>query len=132
LASVEAADAFRLSLIGQVAATYLQIRAAEEQIALAERTVTGRRQGLEIARKRMNAGVTSSVDFDQSALLVTQAESELAELRRTVAQSQNLLTVLIGGPLPEPLPAARPLADPGIYAKVEPGLPSDLLNNRPD
>lgn len=132
LASVEAADAFRLSLVGQVAATYLQIRAAEEQIALAERTVAGRRQGLELARRRMDAGVTSSVDFDQAALLVTQAEAELAELRRTVAQAENLLTVLIGGPLADPLPAARPLADPGIYARVEPGLPSDLLTNRPD
>lgn len=132
LATVEAVDAFRVSLIGQVAATYLQIRTAEEQIALAERTVTGRRQGLEIARKRMDAGVTSSVDFDQAQLLVTQAENELAELRRTVAQSQNLLTVLIGGPLPEPIPAPRTLADPGIYANVQPGLPSDLLTNRPD
>lgn len=132
LASQEAADAFRLSLIGQVAATYLQIRAGEEQIALAERTVVGRRRGVEIARKRMDAGVTSSVDFDQAALLVTQAEAELAELRRTVEQSQNLLTVLVGGPISQPLPPARPLSDPGIYANVEPGLPSDLLANRPD
>ncbi len=132
LASAEAADAFRVSLVGQVAATYLQIRAGEEQIALAERTVTGRRAGLQIARKRMDAGVTSSVDYDQAALLVTQAENELAELRRTVGQAQNLLTVLVGGPIAEPLPPARPLSDPGIYAKVEPGLPSDLLTNRPD
>lgn len=132
LATVEAADAFRLSLIGQVAATYLQIRAGEERIALAERTVTGRRDGLKIARRRMDAGVTSSVDYDQAALLVTQAEAELADLRRTTAQSENLLTVLIGGPLPPPLPAPRPLADPGIYAKVDAGLPSALLTNRPD
>ena len=132
LASVEAADAFRLTLIGQVAATYLQIRAGEERIALAERTVTGRRDGLKIAKKRMDAGVTSSVDYDQAALLVTQAEAELAELRRTTAQSENLLTVLIGGPLATALPAPRPLSDPGIYAKVDPGLPSALLTNRPD
>lgn len=132
LATVEAADAFRLSLIGQVAATYLQIRAGEEQIALAERTVTGRQAGLKIARKRMDAGVTSSVDYDQAALLVTQAESELAELRRTTAQAENLLTVLVGGPIADPLPAPRPLADPGIYANVQPGLPSALLTNRPD
>lgn len=132
LATVEAADAFRLTLIGQVAATYLQIRAGEERIALAERTVTGRREGLKIARRRMDAGVTSSVDFDQAALLVTQAEAELADLRRTTAQSENLLTVLIGGPLIGPLTPPRPLADPGIYAKVDPGLPSALLTNRPD
>lgn len=132
LASVEAADAFRLTLIGQVAATYLQIRAGQEQIVLAERTVTGRREGLKIAKKRMDAGVTSTVDYDQAALLVTQAEAALADLRRSTAQSENLLTVLIGGPMATPLPAARPLADPGIYANVAPGLPSALLTNRPD
>ena len=132
LATVEAERAFRLSLIGQVAATYLQIRAGEEQIALAQRTVTGRREGLRIARLRMDAGVTSTVDFDQAALLVTQAETELAELRRTTGQSENLLTVLVGGPIAETLPAPRSLADPGQYAKIEPGLPSDLLVNRPD
>ena len=132
LATVEAERAFRLSLIGQVAATYLQIRAGEEQIALAQRSVTGRREGLRIAGLRERAGVTSTVDFDQAALLVTQAETELAELRRTSEQSANLLTVLVGGPIAAPLPAPRPLSDPAQYASVEPGLPSDLLLNRPD
>ncbi len=72
LATVEAECAFRLSLVGQVAATYLQIRAAEEQIALAERTVASRKEGLGIAKRRMDAGVTSSVDYDQAAALLTQ------------------------------------------------------------
>lgn len=132
LATVEAERAFRLSLIGQVAATYLQIRAGEEQIALAERSVTGRREGLVIARKRMDAGVTSTVDYDQAALLVTQAETELADLRRTTQQSENLLTVLVGGPIADTLPAPRPLSDPGQYTNLQPGLPSSLLENRPD
>ncbi|MBB3878783.1 efflux transporter outer membrane subunit [Sphingomonas pseudosanguinis] len=132
LATVEAERAFRLSLVGQVAATYLQIRAAEEQIALAERTVTSRREGLGIAKRRMDAGVTSSVDYDQAVALLTQAETQLAELRRTVAQSQNLLTVLVGGPITGPLPAGRRLGDQNQFAAIEPGLPSALLVNRPD
>lgn len=132
LATVEAERAFRLSLVGQVAATYLQIRAAEEQIALAERTVTSRREGLGIAKRRMDAGVTSSVDYDQAVALLTQAETQLAELRRTVAQSQNLLTVLVGGPITGPLPAGRRLGDQNQFAAIAPGLPSALLVNRPD
>lgn len=132
LATVEAERAFRLSLVGQVAATYLQIRAAEEQIALAEQTVTSRRDGLGIAKRRMDAGVTSSVDYDQAAALLTQAETQLAELRRTVAQSQNLLTVLVGGPITGRLPAGRRLNDQNQFAAIEPGLPSALLVNRPD
>ncbi len=132
LATVEAERAFRLSLVGQVAATYLQIRAAEEQIALAERTVASRKEGLSIAKRRMDAGVTSSVDYDQAAALLTQAETQLAELRRMVAQSQNLLTVLVGGPITGPLPAGRTLSDQNQFAAIEPGLPSALLVNRPD
>ena len=116
LATIEAERSFRLSLVSQVAATYLSIRAGEERIALAERTLEARREGLRIARIRMERGVTSSVDFDQSTLLVTQAEAELAELRRTTAQSENLLTVLIGlgaGPLIDyAVAAAAQLADP--------------------
>jgi multidrug efflux system outer membrane protein len=132
LATVEAERSFRLSLVSQVAATYLSIRAGEERIALAERTLQGRREGLRIARLRMERGVTSSVDFDQSMLLVTQAEAELAELRRTTGQSENLLTVLIGGPLNGPLPEARPLSQSAQFNAIDPGLPSALLANRPD
>jgi len=80
----------------------------------------------------MDAGVTSSVDYDQAAALLTQAETQLAELRRTVAQSQNLLTVLVGGPITGPLPAGRRLGDQNQFAAIEPGLPSALLVNRPD
>ncbi len=132
LATVEAERSFRLSLIGQVAAAYYTIRSGEERIALAERTVAARREGLRIARRRMEAGVTSSVDFDQSAILVTQAETELAELNRTTGQSRNLLTVLVGGPVEGTLPAPRPIADSGQFAGLDAGLPSALLANRPD
>lgn len=133
LSTVEAERAFRLSLVSQVAATYLTIRAGEERIALAERTVTTRREGLRIAKLRFDRGVTSSVDYNQSELLVTQAEAELAELRRTTGQAQNLLTVLVGGPIdPATLPAPRSINDAGQFAAIDPGLPSALIANRPD
>ncbi|MFV0624874.1 efflux transporter outer membrane subunit [Sphingomonas sp. ac-8] len=133
LSTVEAERAFRLSLVSQVAATYLTVRAGEERIALAERTVTSRREGLRIAKLRFDRGVTSSVDYNQSQLLVTQAEAELAELRRTTGQAQNLLTVLVGGPIdPATLPTPRSINDAGQFAAIDPGLPSALIANRPD
>jgi multidrug efflux system outer membrane protein len=132
LATVEAERAFRLSLIGQVAATYLSIRSDEERIALAERTLESRREGQRIARLRMESGVTSSIDFDQANLLLTQAETELAELERTLGQSRNLLTVLVGGPIAGDLPAPRPISDTGQVRDLDAGLPSALLANRPD
>jgi multidrug efflux system outer membrane protein len=125
LATVEAQRAFRLSLIGNVAATYYAIRSGEEGIELAERTVASRQYALEVAKLRLDAGVTSSVDYEQAAILVTQAQTQLAELQRTTAQQRNQLTVLIGGPLENELPDASSIA-------LDPGLPSALLVNRPD
>lgn len=123
----------RLSLIGQVAATYLTLRSAEERILLAERSVASRRQGLRIAGRRLGAGIASTVDYDQAALLVTQAETEKAELERVRSQASNLLTLLVGGPIAEaPLPEGRAITDAGQFRDIDVGLPSDLLANRPD
>ncbi len=71
LATVEAERAFRLSLIGQVAATYVTIRSGEERTALAQRSLIDRREGLRIATRRADAGVTSVVDQEQARLLLT-------------------------------------------------------------
>lgn len=132
LATIEGARAYRLSLIAQVASTYFAIQAGEERIALAERALAGRREGVRIAQRRMEVGVTSTVDLDQATLLLTQAESELADLRRTLQELRNLLDVLTGGPVTEPLPEGLPLGDARQVRPIEPGLPSLLLVHRPD
>lgn len=132
LATVEAQRAFRLSLISNVAATYYAIRAGEEGIALAERTVASREYAREVAKLRLDAGVTSSVDYEQAAVLVTQAETQLADLRRTTGEQRNRLTILVGGPLDGTLPQARSIEDPGQFGALDAGLPSSLLVNRPD
>src|SRR3546814_2216804 len=75
-------------------------READERIALAEATVRSRREGLRIAKRRLDAGVTSALDFRQAESLLTQAETELAGLHLAKAQNDNFLAVLTGGPLP--------------------------------
>jgi multidrug efflux system outer membrane protein len=132
LATVEAQRAFRLSLIRNVASVYYAIRSGEEGADLAARTLESRRESLEIAKLRLDAGVTSTVDYEQAAVLVTQAETQLAELQRTTDQDRNLLMVLVGGPVAAPLPSGRDSADAGQFDALKPGLPSSLLVNRPD
>ena len=132
LASVAGADAFRLALISDVAATYLSIVAGEEGIAWAQRTLGARLEGYDIAKIRLDAGVTSNVDYDQSALLVWQAQTQMAELRRTTEQARNALAVLVDGPVITALPTGRSIADQALFGPIDPGLPSDLLTNRPD
>jgi outer membrane protein, multidrug efflux system len=133
LATVEGQRAFRLTLIRQVAIAYFTLRENEERIALSERTLAARRESLEIARLRLDAGVTSSADYDQAVTLMTDAQSQLAELRRTRAVAENLLVVLVGGPIDlTTLPPPVPLAKQQMFDRLDAGLPSDLLVNRPD
>jgi multidrug efflux system outer membrane protein len=132
LATVEAEKAFRLSLIADVASAYLALREADERISLAEATVDSRQKGLEIARLRLEAGVTSALDYRQAETLLTQAETELATLRRTRATTRNQLDVLLGGPVEGALPDPLPLKAQGLTGELGAGLPSDLLLNRPD
>ncbi len=132
LATVEAARAFQRSLARDVALTYLAALEAEERIALAVRTVQARSDQLRIARRRLDAGVTSELEFRQAETLLTQAEAELAGLRLTRAQNQNLLAVLVGGPIGDDLPMPRSLANQVGATALSAGLPSNLLESRPD
>lgn len=132
LATIEAERAVRLSLVRAVASTYLGALEAAERIRLAEATVQSRRDGLEIARVRLDAGITSELEFRQAESLLTQAETELAGLRLTQKQAENALTVLVGGPVARALPEPLPLAGQATRATLAPGLPSELLVARPD
>jgi len=132
LSTVQAQRAFRLSLIRQVTATYLASLEAAERIQLAEATVASRREGLEIARVRFEAGITSALDFRQAESLLTQAEAELAALRLTRARTANALAVLVGGSVDGELPQPRPLTEQLSDRTLAAGLPSELLVARPD
>lgn len=131
-ATIEAARSFQLSLVREVALAYFALLESSERLELAAATVESRREGLRIAQRRLDAGVTSALDFRQSETLLTQAETELAALRFTKAQDENLLTALVGGPVAEPLPAPLPLAEQTKVATLAAGIPSDLLTTRPD
>jgi outer membrane protein, multidrug efflux system len=132
LATVQAQRAFRLTLIRDVASTYFTSREASERAALAEATVRSRQEGLRIARRRLDAGVPSALDFRQAESLLTQAETELAGLRLARARSDNFLAVLVGGPVPANLGLPLPLARQRRAVTIAAGLPSELLVVRPD
>lgn len=132
LATVAAQRAFYLSLIGDVASTYYQLVETREQIALAQATIDSRREALRIAQLRLDSGVTSALPFRQAESLLTQAEQQLAMQKLTEARLRNALIVLVGGRIPEPLPEGRTLIAQDHGLRLEAGLPSQLLLNRPD
>jgi multidrug efflux system outer membrane protein len=129
--TIHAQRSFQIGLIADVAEAYLTERELDARIALAERTVQSRGRALEIGRVRLNAGVTSGLDYRQIEVLLTQSQTQLANLQLQRAQTRNALEFLVGG-VPAPLPAALPLGGQGIVEDISAGLPSDLLANRPD
>jgi multidrug efflux system outer membrane protein len=132
LASDEARKSVQISLVAEVANAYLNLRAAEVSLDLTQSTLKSRQDSYDIVRRRYEGGVASELDLNQSKSLVDQAAAALAILARTRAQSINALVLLLGTPLPADLPAPADFSQDQMLAAIPAGLPSDLLERRPD
>lgn len=132
LASVEARRAVRLAVIGAVADAYWNERLADEQLALTRSTLADWRASLDITRLRRDAGQSSGADMAQAEGLVRQAQADLAQRERELAQATNALTLAVGVPLSGDLLPPTPLMEQPIRTALAAGTPSDLLARRPD
>jgi len=131
LATEEARKTVQISLIAQVANTYLTFLADEELLSLTQQTLRTREESLRLTRLRFENGVSSKLDLQQAVSLVEQARTTRAQAQRQRAQDLNLLTLLVGQPIPDNLPAGATLATTNL-PDLPAGLPSDLLMSRPD
>jgi multidrug efflux system outer membrane protein len=132
LATVEARRATHLALVGQVVTEYLRQRAFEEQHAIARRTEALVGEGVDLTRRLFAAGQRSELDAQTAEAQLYAARAELSRLERLRAQSQHVLAVLIGQPVPADLPDAQPLDTQAIIADLPAGVPSEVLLRRPD
>src|SRR5438552_2407080 len=87
--------ALRLSLIGDVATAYFDLRAADLNLAIARRTLDSRRQTLALARRRLDQGLISELDVRQFEAEVASPAASVADFERQVAQQENAQTVLV-------------------------------------
>jgi multidrug efflux system outer membrane protein len=131
LATEEARRTTQISLVASVANTYLTLLADDELLALTQQTLKTREESDRLTRLRFENGVVSKLELQQSLSLVEGARAELARFQRQRAQDANLLTLLVGQPIPENLPAGATLATTEL-PELPAGLPSDLLTIRPD
>lgn len=132
LATEEARSAIVISLIAQVATTYLFERELDERIAIAQQTLTTREDSYRIAKRRYEVGYASKLDAAQADALLNQARADRASLLRQRDQNHNALTLLVG--IPVVTQENRPLSqiERDFVRTLSAGLPSDLLLNRPD
>lgn len=131
LATDEGRRAATLALISQVANQYLALRELDERVALARRTIASRRESLRIFTRRFEVGSTSKLDLAQVQTLAAQAESLGAALEQARAAQAHALSQLLGATIDLP-PDAQPLDDDAVLPDLRPGLPSALLEDRPD
>ncbi|MBR8656632.1 efflux transporter outer membrane subunit [Achromobacter sp. Marseille-Q0513] len=132
LSTEQAQKSVHITLVGSVAQAYFNLRAAEVQMDLTQRTLASRQESYNLVKRRFDGGVSSELDLNQAKTLLDSASSSLAELARVRAQAVNALVVLVGAPLPEDLPAPAAFGREQLLATVPAGLPSDLLERRPD
>lgn len=130
LATRAGKDTVELSLIGLVTSNYLQLRGLEAQITVTKNNQVSRKEALSLNQRRLAGGVADSLEVSQAEVAVSNLDAQLIELTRLRALSLHQLAVLTGqldltlaeGDLRSlPLPPTPPA-----------GLPSQLLENRPD
>lgn len=131
LATEEARKSAQISLISSVANVYLQLLADEELLAITQQTLGTRQESLRLTQLRFDNGVASRFELQQARSLVETALATLAAQQRQRAQDLNLLTLLVGTPVPPTAAAGATLASTEL-PDLPAGLPSDLLANRPD
>jgi multidrug efflux system outer membrane protein len=120
-----------ISLIANVASTYMLLRDLDAQLEIAQRTEVTRTDSLGIIEARFEKGTVPQVDVDQAEIELAVASAAVAAAERQVAQTEHALSLLIGrnpGPITRGLPLEQQAVPPDIPA----GLPSELLQRRPD
>src|SRR5258706_4095804 len=131
-ATVQARRAAEKLLVSQVADPYLTTLALDEQLAVTRRTRATAQASYDIVKLRFDAGTGTELTLQQAQSVVEQANADYAAQVRARAQAENGLVLLIGQPLPADLPPPLPMGGQKILADIPAGLPSDLLERRPD
>lgn len=131
LATDAARKAIQVSLVAQVANTYLVQCELTERLAIAKQTLKTRENSLQIMQRRYATGAASKLDLIQAELLLNQVRDELVTVQQYLERNHNALTLLVGKPVKD---IGQPLSqiEADLSKSIATGLPSDLLIYRPD
>ncbi|MFV1986229.1 MAG: efflux transporter outer membrane subunit [Gemmatimonadota bacterium] len=131
LATEESFRAVTIALVADIAGFYLLLRDLDARLSISDETVRVREDALDITQTRFDAGVISEVDVKQAEIQVTQAEATVQVIERARAQTEHALALLLGSP-PLDIPRGLAIQDQVFPLEIPAGLPSELLERRPD
>jgi multidrug efflux system outer membrane protein len=131
LATEWAHEAVVSTLVSDVATAYFQLRSLDLQLEISQRTLASRRDSLQLTQTLANGGATSMLDVRQAEQLVDTAAETIPDLERRIEQQENFLSTLLGNN-PGPIARGTKLNEQPHMPEIPAGLPSSLLERRPD
>ncbi len=131
LATEEVYRGVTISLVSEVASAYLLLRDLDNRLDISQKTLDVWQQRLAVVQTRFDAGMVNEVDLNQAQIQVYQAEVQVQTFERLRGQTENAISVLIGE-LPQEIERGVALKDQVFPPEIPTGLPSDLLQRRPD
>jgi outer membrane protein, multidrug efflux system len=131
LATEEARRGVTLSLTSEVATTYFELRALDLQLDIARRTAATFQETYDLFDRRLEAGAASALETSSAQASLSATNATIPDLERQIVAHENRLALLLGR-APEAIPRGAALNDQLLPPEIPSGLPSDLLERRPD
>ena len=131
LATEEARRGVMVSLIGDVASAYFTLRERDLELEIARGTRDMAERSVQLVGLRHDHGAASGLDVQQAEELLYLATAQIAGIQRDIAQAENAISLLLGR-TPGDIPRSKAMDDFGLPPVLPPGLPSSLLERRPD
>ncbi len=131
LSAEETRQAVVTTLVGDVATSYLTLRELDYELEISRRTLRTREESLALVRQRQTGGVSTRLDLRQAEQLVYTAAETIPAIQQLIEQRENQISLLLGEN-PGSIPRGHSLTEQDLSPNVPPGLPSHLLERRPD
>lgn len=131
LATEDARQTVVLTLVSDVASDYFNLLQLDLQLQITHETVKTQQDSVKLTQLRVQHGVATKLDVLQAQQVLDTANAQIPDLERQIAQEENAISILLGN-YPQGVPRGRPLVEQWLPPEVPPGLPSSLLERRPD
>jgi multidrug efflux system outer membrane protein len=131
LATEDARQTVILTLVSDVASDYFALLQLDLQLQITHDTVNTQIDSVKLTRLRLERGVATKLDVLQAQQVLDTANAQIPDLERQIAQEENAISILLGN-YPQGVPRGLPLVEQHLPPEVPPGLPSSLIERRPD
>ena len=131
LATEEAYKALNISVVSAVSRAYISLRDLDNRLIIAEKTAINFQENLDVMQARFNAGFISEVDLSQAKIQLSEAKTAIEIFNRSRTQIENSISILLGT-APKSIPRGLPLFEQISIPEIPVGLPSEILDRRPD